>query len=123
MSNEIYNAFIEAGLAKEANTLSTTQEVCELSLSSRGFYSTTRVVPTIGHYIAIAEGMVIDNVMETISHLAVSTKDSPAFKSIKLRIEALSRIKEYTIELLKTEKDHQKLGKIRGLANKLVGIC
>ena len=47
MSNEIYNAFIEAGLSREANRLSETQAV----------EGRNRVAPAIGHYIAVLDNM------------------------------------------------------------------
>ena len=45
MTNQIYNAFVEAGLEKEVNKLSETVKT----------QSGSRIRPAIGHYIALCE--------------------------------------------------------------------
>lgn len=105
MANELYDAFVEAGLEREARTLSTTVS--------------GNVVSELGHYIAIA-----DNFGAKFYQKAKSKSPSTARNTLLnypekygLLEQSIKKIKEYVVNLCDTEKDSEKIKK---LASKLM---
>lgn len=115
MADEIYNAFVDAGLVKEANMLSE-KKTDDLNVSV-----------AIGQYIALADRLLFfpndERLMESLVNSNASSESwqdyNGSLTKPALKCEALCKIRDYVFDLLKNTTIPKKLEKIRGLAAKL----
>ena len=112
MKGKFYNAFVEAGFAREANTLSETRKI----------KGRTRVVPAIGHYIAVLDNLGISTHILDIPYGQRHSKTRNDYRRQALGCDAFAKVEDYLVVLKyspDSKRDGEKLKKVKDLAEKL----